>query len=381
MKYETIYKDYLDKEMNIIMKYLKESFIEYYGISNKDKIEEVINDLTIIYMIENKKAIEFNKIISELEASYNIVKSIVESGVPKFEEEKLIKLAFNEESLLELKKIVLSLSFNKICLSKKENDTSLNIILGQNKGLPKELYNNIIANDVKHTVLGYSITYPITTRVIAIRLPETGQIPIHVLIHEINHQLQKDILCIVKDYKVNKAITVKGTSNIDDDLVNEILNDYCSLDIMKIFLEKYNSILLDTTYDECYIYLDQLSGNAMKKTYNLLKDELKIRLINGNAQTIRYLIDVDDEYNYILLNMFYRKLLNKVSEYNTKKRILHIPPKNKKEIYKYTNDKYIIIKNNYKKYQTYTQNLNKLVNNMINNGKAKKLSISNKIIS
>lgn len=379
MKYENIYKDYLNNEMNIILKYLKESFIEFYGISNKDKIEEIFKDLNIIYMIENKKTIEFNKIIKELEIGYNNIKDEIAEENPKFKEKILIKRVFdnniNNDDINKLKKFILLLSFKKLSLSQKQNDTSLNIIIDHNKFLISKKDKDHITNDIKHTTLGICITYPITSKTIAIRLKDNGQIPLHALIHETNHQLEKDILALIKGYKIDEAITVKGITNKKDDLINEILNDYCSLDIMKIFLTKYNSIILDTSYKDCYIYLDQVSGNAIYKTYNLLKEEIKTRLINGNAQTIRYLIDGDDKYNYILLNTVYKKLLDKISTSMDKKRKFYIPRKKKKELCKYTNDKYITIKNNYNTYKTYTTNLNNTVNNMINKGKAKKISL------
>ena len=376
MKYEKIYKDNLDYEMNIILNLLKESFIEFYGISNKDKIEKVFKDLTITYMTENKSAIEFNKTIKELETIYNTIKNTITKEHPKAKEKEIINLAFNDDALVQLKELILSLSFNKLCLSKKKNDTSLNILLGHNKVLLSKKYKDLITNYLNHSTMGFSITYPITTKMIVIRLKENGQIPLHTLIHEINHQLQKDILSLIKGYKIDDAITVKGITNKSDDLVNEILNDYCSLDIMQIFLKKYNSTLLDTNYLDGYIYLDQLSGNAMNKTYNLLKEEIKTRLINGNAQTIRYLIDGNDKYNYILLNQFYKKLLDKVLTTTNKNRKFYIPRKKKKELHKYTHNKYITIKNNYNTYITYTNNLTNTVNNMINKGQAKKLSLN-----
>lgn len=379
MRLEKIYKDYLNNEINIILNYLKESFIEFYGISNKDKIEDVFKDLNIIYMIENKKAIEFNKTISKLENEYKKIKDIIAKENPKFKEKILIKRVFdnNNDDTNELKQFLLLLSFNKLCLSKKKNDTSLNIILGHNKKIIPKKYKELITNQLNHSTIGFSITYPITSRTIAIRLIESGQIPLHTLIHEINHQLQKDILSLVKGYKIDEAITVKGITNKTDDLVNEILNDYCSLDIMQIFLKKYNSIIIYTNYIEGYIHLDKVSGNAMYKTYNLLKEEIKTRLINGNAHTIRYLIDGNDKYNYILLNQLYKKLLDKIKNTTDKNRKFYIPRKKKKELYKYTNNKYITIKNNYNIYKNYTTNLNNTVDNMINKGQAKKLSLKN----
>ena len=55
----------------------------------------------------------------------------------------------------------------------------------------------------------------------------------------------------------------------------------------------------------------------MKKVYTLLRKEIKGRLINGNARTIRKLIDGENKENYQLLNVFYNKIrLNILEEYN-----------------------------------------------------------------
>lgn len=309
MKYEDIYKRYLNSEIDLILEHLKESFIEYYGETNRNKIENIFNDLIIVYLAKNYSEQEINEKLSVTETSYKTYLNELLSNSSTLNENYLVDYSLNincttSSKLIDFKKKLLDLGYSKLLKKTKCNNSSLNIILEMSKGSLSQEIETLFSNYVDYSIAGFSVAKTNHSNLIGLRINKKGKISLHTLVHEINHQLQKEVLFYVANNNTDQKFMVEGITNNKYDLINELINEYCSKDVMDIFKKNFSSALLDLSFDSGYLRIDQLSGNVMKKTYDLLKKEISLRLINGNARTIRYIIDGKDKENYSLLNTF-----------------------------------------------------------------------------
>lgn len=384
MYYEDVYKRYLDAEMNKILECLKETFIEFYSESNRNKIEKVFNDLVIVYLAENYTDKELNEKLLSTEKSYKSCLDELLSKKPILSEFDLIEYSLNinnskSNKLLDFKGKLLNFSYSKLLKMEKINNNSLNIILGTNKGSVSQSLETLFSNYVEYSIAGFSVNKTNHSNLIGLRI-KNGKVSLHTLIHEINHALQKeDLLSVIDNDNKEKIFRVEGITNNSDDLVGELINEYCSEDIMNIFKQKCDSFLLDLKFSSGYLKIDQVSGNIMKKTYLLLKDEIKSRLINGNARTIRNIIDGDSKENYSLLNIFYNKIKENMIKANNNgmkftEYVSTLPEEKKKGYLQFANGIYTSIKNNFNIFKTYNINLNNQVNRMIEEEKARKIN-------
>ena len=383
MKYEEFYKRYLNSEIGTILEYLKESFVEFYGESNKNKVEKVFNNLVVVYLEKNFTEQELNEKLSITEKSYRTCLDELLSKKPILSEFDLIEYSLNinnstSKKLIDFKERLLNFAYSKLLKMKKINNNSLNIILGMNKGSVSQDLETLFSDYVEYSTVGFSVNKTNHSNLVGLRI-KNGKVSLHTLIHEINHQLQiEDLFHVIDNDNKEKKFRVEGITNNNKDLVNELINEYCSEDIMNIFKQKYNSSLLDLNFSSGYLKIDEVSGNIMKKTYLLLKDEIKSRLINGNAKTIRNIIDGDSKENYSLLNIFYNKIrenMTKASNNGMKftEYISTLSEEKRKGYVEFANGIYVSIKNNFDIFKTYNINLNNQINKMIEEGKARKI--------
>lgn len=384
LKYEKFYEKYLNDEIAKILEYLKQSFIEFYGKSNKNKIEKVFNDLVIVYLVKNYTEQEINKKLSDTENSYRTYLNVLLTKKPILSEFDLIEYSLNindfkSNKSIEFKERLLNFSYSKLLKKKKINNNSLNIILGMNKGSLLQDFETLFTDYVDYYTKGFSVSETNHSSLIGLRIDKKGKVSLHTLVHEINHQLQKeDLFYVIDNDNKEKIFRVEGLTNNNIDLVNELINEYCSEEIMNIFKRKYNSSLLDWNFFSGYLKIDEVSGNTMKKTYLLLKDEIKSRLINGKARTLRNIIDGDGKENYSLLNIFYNKIkenMLKASNNGMKfnEYISTLSEEKKKGYVQFANGIYISIKNNFETFNKYNIDLNNQVNRMIEEGSARKI--------
>ena len=384
MKYEDIYERYLNNEIDSILRNLREAFVEYYGEDNRNKIEKIFNNLVIIYFVKNYSEKQINNKINSLSNNYTEFLKQLLKNKPMLKENDIVEYLFNNKNFIsnklkDFENKLLDLSYFKLLKQKKINDSTLNIIIGMNKGSISKNLEIMISDYVSYFTAGFSIPKTNHHNLIGLRFNKRGKIRLHTLVHEINHQLQKEELFkIVDDNGKESIFLVDGITNNHDDIINELVNEYCSKEIMDIFNRNFTSNLLELSFNSGYLYIDQISGNIMKKTYNLLKKEIKLRLINGNIKTIQYIIDGDDKENYSLLNSFYNKIrsnMYKASETGIKfdEYLEKLPDEKKNGYVQFANGIYSSIKNNYNKFEEYNLNLNNQVNKMIEEGTAKKI--------
>ena len=145
MKYEEIYIKYLNQETDLILFNLKESFIEYYGESSRNKIESIFDSLVIVYLAKNPSQKELGDKIEKSSFNYNELIAILLKNQSKLTEKDLIEYALNSTNfisnkLTNFKEKLIELSYSKLLQSKKINSSSKNILLNMSKGcISKEL--------------------------------------------------------------------------------------------------------------------------------------------------------------------------------------------------------------------------------------------------
>lgn len=385
MKYEEIYIKYLNQETDLILFNLKESFIEYYGESSKSKIESIFDSLVIVYLTKNPSQKTLGDKIEKSSFSYNELIAILLKNQSKLTEKDLIEYALNSTNfisnkLTNFKEKLIELSYSKLLQSKKINSISKNILLNMSKGCISKELEELFTEFVDDYTAGFSYAKTNHSALIAIRINKQGKIALHTLIHEINHQLQKEeIFKVINKDQTEQFFLVEGITNNHKDLVNELINEYVTKDIMDIFNQKFSSSLLDLKFTSGYLLIDQISGNVMKKVYTLLRKEIKERLINGNARTIRKLIDGENKENYQLLNIFYNKIKSNILELKENETIktfseyVNVLSENEKNRYvQFTNSIYQSIENNFFNYKRYEEDLKKKVSEMVEEGQTRK---------
>ncbi len=386
MKYEEIYIQYLNQEISLILSNLKESFIEYYGKNNKNKIESVFNNVVIVYLTKNYSQEELEDKVKKSIFNYNELIAILLKNHPKLKEKDLIEYALNDTNftsnkLTNFKEKLLDLSYSKLLQSKKIDSSSKNILLNMNKGSLNRELEKSFTDFLNYSTEGFSYAKTNHSALIGLRVTKQGKVRLQLLVHEINHQLQKEeIFKVINNEQKEQVFLVEGITNNKEDLVNELINEYSTKDIMDIFNQNFSSSLLDLTFTSGYLQIDQISGNVMKKVYALLKQEIKRRLINGDVRTIRKIIDGENKENYQLLNIFYNKIKSNILKLKETKTIktfseyVNVLSENEKNRYvQFSNSIYQSIENNFFKYQQYEIDLKKKISEMVEEGHAKKV--------
>lgn len=366
MKYEEIYSEYLHSEMAIVLEHLKECFIEYYGESNRNKIESVFKNLVIVYYAGNYSKNRIDTMLSCSEKRYKtelnrlLYKkpwSKLLYKQPRANENNLINYTLNTQAsssnnLKFYKNELIEFGYKNLLKSRKSNNNSINIILTMNKYNWKEqsVIESYVEDDVKDFTAGFSCYTITSNNLIGVKIYKKGKIRLAALAHEINHQLQ--IEYFHHGNLKEKRVKMIGITNDENDLVTEVINEYCSVSIIKIFMKKYNSDLLDLTISSLYFLMDKTCHYIGREVYILLKDEIKSKLINGQARTIKRIIDSNGKENYQLLNNLYNKILLDIIRVKSDgiRRKYKLSEEDSNTCLKYVNKLYNSIEENYKIY-------------------------------
>ncbi len=376
MKYSDVYKEYLENETRSILLNLKEAFVIHYGKKNRSRIENVFKELGIAYYSENFEQGELNDRTQKLNQEYNeCIKNLLQEA-PNITEEDLInyvKMSRDQKDISNKLRNYMDklyeLSYNKFLQKNKINETSNNIFLGFSRGSLNQTLEKFITDDTDRRTGGFSLPYINHSNFIAVKETQKGKIKLHILAHEINHQLQYEKLAKIQDlYGKEKILLSKDICSKHNDFVDELINDYSAIDVVNIFCKYCYSPLLDLRVGSGYTKLDAFCGNTIKKVYELLRSEIKERLINGNVRTIRNIIDGNgNTNNYRLLNEFYLYVEN---EYLKQK---DFSEEQKAFFRSYTGKIFDSIQYNYNEYKKSEAELRDYVDRMIVEGKVKKL--------
>lgn len=255
--------------------YLIDAFVKYYGEEHRYKIENLINNLTIIF------------------ASHNIGSASFKERALKYKDSSIKKEYYENLSSIKSDK-------NSIIIS----------YVGE---VPEKLRLEVENYDDKYA-LGYA---DIGSYDKSILVTFGYGIDVETLIHEMNHLLTKDILAINRE---NGELIKSYGFNNEGDFVYEIINDYMTLDIMNDFKELlpkdiFGNLLLTFKTSSGYTNLDDVLGNPIKEMY-LFKDIIKSSLINKDGSKIRNILGKENYCNInITLSKYYNGLRNYINEY------------------------------------------------------------------
>jgi len=297
---------------------LIESFIEFYGIEYQEKIRNICNNLITVRLnhraTDELRRKKINQCQENLKQSTSKLSSM---------------LSMNEESLRNLsdqqfQELVSShlLSWNDVTYFKRSQfqaDYYQNVI-SLHKQLPKESI-LLIGSDIleegslerkkikKQELLYFihsfkwsptmgGLTCYLDTDFFLVFLFGYG-ICITTLIHEINHQLSREIIAILEEEPCRNIIT-HSISRQPNDYVYEILNEYMTMDIKTIFFEKwkqkdlqcYDYLFADKTRS-VYLDVDASYGHVIQDFYHSAKNLIKNSLIQGEGNKIERIINTE----------------------------------------------------------------------------------------
>lgn len=258
-----------------IKPYLIDVFVKYYGEAHRYKIENLINNLTIIF------------------ASHNIGSISFKDMALKYKDSSLKKEYYENLSNI------------------KSNNN--NIIISYIGDIDEKLISEVENYDNKYAS-GYANMAKYDKNMLA---TFSYGVDVKTLIHEINHLLTKDILAINKE---NGELVKSYGFNSEGDLIYETINDYMTLDILNNFkglLPKdiIDNPLLTFKSSSGYTQLDDVLGNPIKGMY-LFKDIIKLALINKDGSKIRNILGKENYENInITLNKYYNGIRNYINDH------------------------------------------------------------------
>lgn len=330
----------IDMAYNSIKEPLILAFTEFYGKEYQDTIRFVVENLVIIKLCKNLSNEELdsrrkdslhklNKVVKDIAISmgfnFNNIDSLkvmdrlercsrnqikrLRDNYPKLDEQQVIKA-------IRLKTIY---DYYNISLKEKINDTFPVIVLGVNdakltKYETARIVESLFSEKGRGMASAYtSFLYPI----IDIRGPV---LDIHALIHEINHLLKKKVeLDIPINSDLDKRDRIYGTNNYykTNDLFYEFINEFMAKDIHNIFNKYYeendNYILVNSSADNDYLVLNQLTNGIVEKIYIRFKEVIKKILIEDGKDKFIEIIDLK-KYSRVSgrLKLMYYDVIKKV---------------------------------------------------------------------
>lgn len=307
----SIYKEH-------IQPLLIESFVEFYGEQARMQIENLFGDLIILrreyvnlLKPNAKEYIDyFRKIRNDTFFRISRTLSKEQKVSPyDFSSQEIHHIVSMYPSLImddfiTLKKATLEATYYQgVSFLIKHNPNQFSVFVGTNLSCTldaKELSDKIVKftnleNDGEWT-RGYMIPgldhFPI------VQLFGQG-IPLHTLIHEVNHLLNKKTLLQFED---RPNIVSSGISPIFPDLIYEIINDYMTDEIQKIFSNKmieseqelYSYILSDCASNmRFYTLIDYTCNGKIQNFYQSAHDLIKECIIQGEGKKIYKIIGSD----------------------------------------------------------------------------------------
>lgn len=314
---------------------LIDSFIEFYGDEHRTKIEKLFEELLVVrcdYLdkFDSEEKIQYIKNLEDQEAEcINKVSNVIYQGenVNLFElsEKEISDLLSKDHSLsfddfINAKRSIIESIYKKCVLSLSEKVPENQFVLVGTNVVDEESFEDIRpiienfirnkglnANEMGYALLGIDILSLIQIRGYGI--------PIHTIIHEINHLLSRSSIASNQDTQLN--IIASGIDcNPSKDLIYEIINDHMADEIEAIFNRKlkecgfefYSYIFPQKTeMKSIYPVLDNVCNQVILNFYTSAKDLIKDSLIRGEGRRI-YKI-VGKEF-YDKINSKYHRVLS-----------------------------------------------------------------------
>lgn len=311
---------------------LIDSFIEFYSEEHKSKIEKLFEELLIVrcdYLgkLDSEEKNEYIKNLEDQEAEYiNKVSDVIYQG------ENVNLLELSEKEILDLLSKDYSLSFDDFINAKRSIMESIyqKCVLLLSEGVPEDQFVLVGTNIVDEE--SFEEMKPIIENLIQkIRLntKEIGNallgidtisliqirgygIPVHTIIHEVNHLLSRSSLAYNPDTQFN--IIASGIDCISSkDLIYEIINDYMADEIEAIFNRKlrecrmeFYSYIFPQKESSIYPVLDNTCNQVILNFYHSTKKLVKNSIIRGEGRRIYKIIggnlydEMNSKYHHVL---------------------------------------------------------------------------------
>lgn len=382
LKYDELYLSYLMNELEVILYNIQEASITYYGESMRSKIEKTVNDIVVAFIVKNYSNLELKTLKDE---AYNLFKFHLDNlnKDNKFTDDEIIKYALLSDikptiKLKEFRDYLLKFTSLDWISKKKIDSHSNNIFLGSNRGSFSDGLIDLLCS-IPQNISGAAHSNTNHGKLIILRILRSGKISLHALIHEINHHLQKEELFILQDDNIEKIKRVTGITGNRYDLINELINEYSSQEIMKIFMSYYSSPLLDTKFSSGYLIMDKICDDTIKKIYEIIKPEIKGNLINGNANIIKKIIDDCGQNNYYaklngLFNYLQEKMIIADSKGETFEAFMNnLSREDREEYINFSKDIFHGVKDNCLKYQQIIEENIAFTKQLIKEGRARRI--------
>lgn len=295
---------------------LIDSFIEFYGKEQEHrfKIEKLFEELLIVrcdYIgtLNQEEKSKYIKFFENQEEEYiNKVSNIIYQGenVSLFElsENEILDLLSKDKSLsledfINAKRSIMESIYQKCILKMAEKSSNNQFVVVGINTTDEDHFENIKPNiesfirkkgldkdRVGYALLGIDILSFIQIRGYGI--------PIHTIIHEVNHLLSRSSLAFNPETNLNIV-----SSGIDHhpskDLIYEMINDYMANEIEAIFNRKFKECELDfcsyifpskTEAKSIYPILDSVCNQVILDFYTSTKELIKDSIIRGEGRKI-----------------------------------------------------------------------------------------------
>lgn len=313
---------------------LIDSFIEFYSEEYKSKIEKLFEELLIVrcdYLgeLDSSEKTEYIQYFENQEMEYvNKVSNVIYNGenVSLFElsEAEILDLLSKDQSLsfedfINAKRSVMESVYQKCVLLLSEKSSEKQFVLVGINTTDEEHFESIKPiiesfirnkglneNEMGYALLGIDILSFIQIRGYGI--------PIHTIIHEVNHLLSRSSLAFNSNTKIN--VVSSGISpNASKDLIYEIINDRMTDEIEEIFYRKFKECELEfCSYifpqkhktKSIYPVLDNVCNQVILDFYNSSKDLIKDFIIRGEGRRIHKIIGsefydkMNSKYHHVL---------------------------------------------------------------------------------
>lgn len=352
--YSKTFVDNCDFICTEVISAIKEAYIKYYGEQNKGKIERVFNNLRIAFICDNRRKSDIKDILENISSldfdsmdEYMRRKMQIKSGM-------YYSVCKNRDFFLTKNVLVYSSDMKHY---KEDNE----II----KSFPDE---------------GCFVENSDNTLIYA-RLDHDGMLRLQTLVHEIGHALMKETLISYDDKELVVNGVYGGIGKKPSKIINELINEYITKEVMDMLERKFNYRMLsiDLKFNSSYLNLDYLHNDLVKRIYDLLREEIRANMINGNCNMIKRIINASRASVFDLICREYDKsdkeILDQTLDGRISSRAVYnrIKEDNRKENFYLDECYFRKVKLGYEQYKRDVERQDAYIDKMVAQGKARRL--------
>lgn len=352
--YSKIFDDNCDYICTSVVDAIKDAYIKYYGEKNRGKIERVFNELRIVFICDNRRKSDIKDIL------YNIscldFKSMDEDTLRKKQiESGMYYKTFYNRNIFPYKNVIVYSSDKK---------------------------KHIEDDDVEKRFVDEGCFIEKADKpIIYVRLDGNGILRLHALVHEIGHALMKETLISYNDIDIEVTGVYGGIEKKPSRIINELINEYITKEIMDMIADKfdYKRLLIALNFSSSYINLDYIHNDLVKRIYELLRDEIRANMINGNCNLIKRVINANRFSVFELICRQYDKtekdIIDRTLDGTLTRGSVYqrIKDDKRRENYYLDEGYYRKVKLGYEQYKRDLQKQEEYINKLVASGKARRL--------